>query len=79
MANKVPKMDKTDLLKQLKDAGKVDNEMLESLRPTGSHPARLYGLAKVHKTTCPVRPILSMPGSAYTIRLHCKQPSPGCE
>ena len=52
-------------LKQLNDAGKIDNEMLESFRPTGSRPARLYGLAKVHKTTCPVRPILSMPGSAY--------------
>ena len=31
----------------------------------GSQPARLYGLAKVHKNDIPVRPVLSMPGSAY--------------
>ena len=35
------------------------------LRPTGSQPARLYGLAKVHKPDVPLRPIVSMPGSAY--------------
>ena len=27
--------------------------------------ARLYGLAKVHKKNTPLRPVLSMPGSAY--------------
>ena len=27
--------------------------------------ARLYGLAKVHKKNIPMRPVLSMPGSAY--------------
>jgi hypothetical protein len=31
----------------------------------GSQPARLYGLAKIHKPDVPLRPILSMPGSAY--------------
>ena len=35
------------------------------MRPSGSQPARLYGLAKVHKKNIPVRPVLSMPGSAY--------------
>ena len=35
------------------------------MRPVGSQPARLYGLAKVHKQSCPVRPVLSMPGSSY--------------
>ena len=35
------------------------------MKPTGSQPARLYGLAKVHKTDTPMRPVLSMPGSAY--------------
>ena len=30
-----------------------------------SQPARLYGTAKVHKTTIPLRPVLSMPGSVY--------------
>ena len=31
----------------------------------GSQPPRLYGLAKVHKKDIPLRPVLSMPGSAY--------------
>ena len=35
------------------------------MRPIGSQPARLYGLAKVHKKDTPIRPVLSMPGSAY--------------
>ena len=35
------------------------------MKPTGSQPPRLYGLAKVHKTSIPLRPVLSMPGSAY--------------
>ena len=30
-----------------------------------TQPARLYGLAKVHKTAIPARPVLSMPGSVY--------------
>ena len=33
--------------------------------PVGSQPARLYGLAKVHKNNIPARPVLSMPGSVY--------------
>ena len=52
-------------LKSLRDNGKIDERLYEKLRPTGSHPARLYGLAKVHKTSLPARPVLSMPGSAY--------------
>ena len=52
-------------LKSLRDNGKIDERLYEKLRPTGSRPARLYGLAKVHKTSVPVRPVLSMPGSAY--------------
>ena len=52
-------------LKELKRNGKIDKERYNRLRPTGSQPARLYGLAKVHKNNTPVRPVLSMPGSAY--------------
>lgn len=37
------------------------------LKPTDIQPPRLYGLAKVHKINTPVRPVLSMPGSAYYI------------
>ena len=36
-----------------------------SLRSTGSQPAQLYGLAKVHKKDRPLRPVLSLPGSFY--------------
>ena len=31
----------------------------------GSQPLRLYGLSKVHKKDIPLRPVLSMLGSAY--------------
>ena len=55
----------SDILKTLEKAGKIDTELYEQLRPTGSQPARLYGLAKVHKSDMPVRPVLSMPGSVY--------------
>ena len=39
--------------------------MCKKLKPRGSQPARLYGLAKVHKKVTPTRPVLSMPGSSY--------------
>ena len=35
------------------------------LRTTGSQPARLYELAKIHKSGTPLRPVLSIPGSSY--------------
>ena len=42
------------------------NEMVyQRLRTTGSQPARFFGLAKVHKSGTPLRPVLSMPGSSY--------------
>ena len=31
----------------------------------GGQPARLYGLAKVHKVNTPLRPVLSLRGSSY--------------
>ena len=54
-----------DILKSLHQEDKIDDVLLERLKPRGSQPARLYGLAKVHKKDTPVRPVLSMPGSAY--------------
>ena len=54
-----------NILKSLKTEGKITDELYDSLCPRGSQPARLYGLAKVHKKDTPVRPVLSMPGSAY--------------
>ena len=53
------------ILKSLYQENKIDGDLLERLRPRGSQPARLYGLAKVHKADIPMRPVLSMPGSAY--------------
>ena len=35
------------------------------LKVSGSRIAPLYGLAKIHKTDTPLRPIISFPGSAY--------------
>merc|ERR1712121_451112 len=54
-----------DALKELLEEGKITEKLHEELVPRGSQPARLYGLAKVHKKNIPVRPVLSMPGSAY--------------
>ena len=55
----------TNILKELKNEGKIDENLFNRMKPTGSQPARLYGLAKVHKPDTPMRPVLSMPGSAY--------------
>ncbi|MEL6802794.1 MAG: reverse transcriptase domain-containing protein, partial [Bacteroidota bacterium] len=52
------------LLKLHKD-DQLSQQEYETVRPTGSQRPRLYGLPKVHKTSIPLRPILSMVGSAY--------------
>ena len=52
-------------LSSLKTEGKINDELFNKMRPRGSQPPRLYGLAKVHKADIPLRPVLSMPGSAY--------------
>ena len=57
-----------DINKELLAMRKKD-EISESLytrmRSTGGQPARIYGLAKVHKVNTPLRPVLSLPGSSY--------------
>ncbi len=53
------------ILTSLKEEGKIDEELFNKVKPRGSQAPRLYGLAKVHKNNVPVRPVLSMPGSAY--------------
>ena len=53
------------VLKNLKNSGKITEALYDRIKPVGSQPARLYGLAKIHKANVPLRPILSMPGSAY--------------
>ena len=52
-------------LKDLKEKGEIGDVLFNKMKPIGSQPPRLYGLAKVHKANTPVRPVLSMPGSAY--------------
>ena len=52
-------------LLDLKKGGFISEEFHNKVRATGSQPARLYGLTKVHKKNIPLRPILSMPGSQY--------------
>ncbi|XP_066920124.1 uncharacterized protein [Clytia hemisphaerica] len=52
-------------LEKLKTENKITETIFKKLKPGGSQPARLYGLAKIHKDSVPLRPVLSMPGSAY--------------
>ena len=37
----------------------LTEEEYDSIRPTGSQPAILYGLPKVHKPNTPLRPVMS--------------------
>ena len=39
-------------------------EIYDRIRPTGSQRTQIYGLPKIHKPNVPLRPILSMIGSA---------------
>ena len=38
--------------------------MTKTLIPSGSSPGMLYGMAKAHKSTVPLRPVMSMVGTA---------------
>ena len=49
-------------LKELLEQNRISKDIYDVISTTGSQPARLYGLAKVHKTSVPTRPVLSMPG-----------------
>ena len=49
----------------MKKKDEISEAMYNRLRSTGAQPARLYGLAKVHKQGTPLRPVLSLPGSSY--------------
>ena len=52
-------------LRSLKRKIKFPKNFFNKLKPIGSQPPRLYGLAKIHKNNVPLRPVLSMPGSSY--------------
>ena len=51
-------------LLQLKKECLISKQVYEAIRPTGSQRPRMYGLPKIHKKDVPLRPILSMTGSA---------------
>ena len=49
----------------MKKKDQTSETLYTRLRSTGAQPARLYGLAKVHKEGTPLRAVLSLPGSSY--------------
>ena len=51
-------------LLQLRKECFIFKQVYEAIRPTGSQQSRMYGLTKIHKRDVPLRPILSMTGSA---------------
>ena len=53
------------LLRKLNRENKISDLLFKKLKPVGSQPPSLYGLAKVHKHEIPMRPVRSMPSSAY--------------
>ena len=52
-------------LLELFKAKLIPEEVYRFIRPTGSQRPRMYGLPKTHKPEVPLRPILSMTGSAH--------------
>ena len=42
----------------------IGKDVLEDILPSGSQPGKIYGLCKVHKANYPMRPVISMLGSA---------------
>ena len=51
-------------LLQLRKEYLISKQVYEAIRRTGSQRPRMYGLPKIHKKDVPLRPILSMTGSA---------------
>ena len=51
-------------LLRLKKDNLISQNVYDAIRPTGSQRPRMYGLPKTHKKDVPLRPILSMTGSA---------------
>ena len=61
-----------DFLKELHNSNSISKEIYNNIRCRGSNPARLYGLAKIHKELVngipKFRPIISQIGSpAYNL------------
>ena len=54
-----------DILKPLVDEGVLSRSTFLYWCPTHFVPPHIYGLPKVHKEGCPLRPIVSMKGSLF--------------
>ncbi|VDP57819.1 unnamed protein product [Schistosoma curassoni] len=55
----------TTTLKLLKQHQYISEHTYNTLKPSGTHTPRLYGLPKIHKPDAPLRPILDMANSPY--------------
>ena len=42
----------------------INDNTYRNIIPSGSQPGKLYGMSKVHKPNCPLRPVVSMIGTA---------------
>ena len=51
-------------LLQLRKEYLISKQVYKAIRPTGSQRLHMYGFPKIHKKDVPLRPILSMTGSA---------------
>ena len=58
-------------LKNLRPAKDMSESEFFRMKPIGSVRPRMYGLPKIHKPSCPLRPILSMIGSPQYAILKC--------
>ena len=65
-------------LKELEKKGEISGGLYHRLRPSGSQPARIYGLPKIQKDGIPLRPIVSCIGANFIRSLSfppCRQDS----
>ena len=54
-----------EALKNLVETGVLNENLSNEMKSKGGQLPKLYGLAKVHKESVPIRPVLSIPGSPY--------------
>ena len=52
-----------NLLKELKNSGAITQEQYYKVYPTATEPPNFYGLPKMHKPPCHLRPIVACRGS----------------
>ena len=51
------------ILRRIKNATGLQDNIYRKMYPTGASPPRFYGLPKIHKNNIPLRPIVSSIGS----------------